>query len=143
MTPYFVNFGRNMLLSGDDYVHEQMVFIEDGTQVGAVSRNEHFRAMFTDIKERLEIATEKACDRYNLRRRHIEYLPNQLVWRKNYVISDATKYFSKKLAPKYVGPFYIKKRISPWTYELRDVEGNSKGIWQVKDLKPSPDSELD
>ena len=58
---------------------------------------------------------------------------------KNYVLSDAAKYFTRKLAPSYVGPFYIHKRLSPWTYELRDAEGNSKGVWHTKDLKPGPD----
>ncbi|KAG5888183.1 hypothetical protein JTB14_016399 [Gonioctena quinquepunctata] len=60
-----------------------------------------------------------------------------MVWKRNYVLSGASKYFTRKLAPKYVGPYYIKKRLSPWTYELRDVDGNSKGSWHVKDLKPS------
>lgn len=141
LTPYFINFGRNMILSGDDYDQKDFLGVDDGTQLGSASRNEHFRSMFRDVKDRLEVANQKSCDRYNLRRRHVEYLPNQLVWRKNYVLSDAAKFYTKKLAPKYVGPFYIKKRISPWTYELRDAAGNSKGVWQVKDLKPSLDDE--
>lgn len=143
LTPYFVNFGRNMILSGEDYVKQDLLGVEDGTQVGAATRNEQFRAMFADVKERLEIANQKSCDRYNLRRRHVEYFPNQIVWRKNYVLSDAAKYFTRKLAPKYIGPFFIKKRISPWTYELRDEKGNSKGVWQVKDLKSAPDEVSD
>lgn len=141
LTPFFINFGRNMILSGEDYCHKDLLGIEDGTQMGGVTRNEHFRAMFSDVRNRLEEATQKACDKYNLRRRQVEYLPNQVVWRRNYVLSDATKYFTKKLAPKYIGPFYVKKRISPWTYELRDEKGNSKGVWQVKDLKSTPDDD--
>lgn len=138
LTPYFINFGRNMVLSGEDYSFKEALGCEDGTQEGATSRNNHFRAMFQDVKDRLELANEKSCDRYNLRRRHVEFLPNQVVWRRNYVLSDASKYFTKKLAPKYIGPFFIKKKISPWTYELRDDLGNPKGVWQVKDLKSSP-----
>lgn len=141
LTPYFMNFGRNMILSGEDYAHKDLLGLEDGTQVGSCSRNEHFRAMYADIKDRLEIAGQKGGDRYNLRRRHVEYLPNQAVWRRNYTLSDAAMYYTKKLAPKYIGPFFIKKKISPWTYELRDEAGNSRGVWQAKDLKPTPDDD--
>lgn len=136
LTPYFINFGRNMVLSGSDYFTKGILDIEGGVQTSALSRNESFRQMFADVQKRLKAAAEKSCDKYNLRRRHVEYLPNQLVWKRNFVLSDAVKYFSQKLAPKFVGPFLIKKRLSPWTYELADADGNSKGVWHTKDLKP-------
>lgn len=94
--------------------------------------------MYEDVRKRLNQAAEKNAKSYNLRRRHEEFLVNQPVWKRNYVLSDAQKYFSKKLAPRFVGPFYIKKRISPWTYELRDEEGVAKGTWHAKDLKAHP-----
>lgn len=128
LTPYFIKFGRNIIWSGEDYSQKDLLGIEDGTQVSSATRNDHFRAMFRDVKKRLEAATQKCCHQYNPRRRHVEYLLNQAVWRKNYVFSDAGKYFTRMLAPKYVGPFFVKRRISPWTYELRDEKGNSKGV---------------
>lgn len=136
LTPYFVNFGRNMMLSGEDYRPENLLLDDDGRQNGTLSRNVHFKDMFQDVRKRLEEAGKKSCERYNLRSRHVEYLPNQLVWKRNYVLSDAAKHFSQKLAPKFVGPYFIKKRLSPWVYELRDSDGNSKGVWHTKDLKP-------
>lgn len=138
LTPFFVNFGRNMILSGEDYANTFINDDGDGTQTGDLSRNESFKKMFLDIKTRLEVAGKKSCDRYNLRCRHVEYLPNQPVWKRNFALSDAAKYFSHKLAPKFIGPFYVKKRLSPWTYELRDEQGNDKGVWHAKDLKPGP-----
>lgn len=143
LTPYFINFGRNMALSGADYLSTDTLTLEDGEQAGEKSRNEAFREMFADVRKRLEVAGKKSCDRYNLRCRNVEYLPNQVVYKRNYVLSDAAKFFSHKLAPRFVGPFYIRKRLSPWTYEIRDEFGNSKGIWHVKDLKPSPEDPED
>lgn len=142
LTPYFINFGRNMVLSGTDYSSKDLLDVEDGSQTCENSRNESFRNMFKEVRNRLEISGKRSCDRYNLRCRNIEYFPNQLVWKKNYVLSDASKFFTQKLAPKYVGPFYVKKRLSPWTYELQDEKGDSKGVWHVKDLKPGPDVEV-
>lgn len=138
LTPFFVNFGRNMMLSGKDYKDDENSGIQDGTEFDGRNRSEKFKQMFADVKKRLEVAGKKSCDRYNLRCRHVEYLPNQLVWRRNYVLSEASKYYSQKLAPKFIGPYYIHKRLSPWLYELRDSNGNLKGSWHSKDLKPCP-----
>ncbi|KAJ8964964.1 hypothetical protein NQ317_017107 [Molorchus minor] len=72
---------------------------------------------------------------YNLRRRNEEFDVHQMVWKRNFVLSDASKYFSKKLAPQFVGPFSVKRKLSPWTYELEDKDGRSVGIWNAKNLK--------
>ncbi|KAJ8985444.1 hypothetical protein NQ317_017076 [Molorchus minor] len=98
-------------------------------------REDGFRKLFKEVRKRLDEAAKKNQRVYNLRRRHEEFLPNQMVWKRNFVLSDAAKYYTSKLAPKYVGPYYVKKRVSPWTYELRDGNGVSKGVWNIKDLK--------
>lgn len=100
---------------------------------------EQFKALFDSVRKKLEMANNKASEVYNLlRRRCEEHIPGQLVW--NFVLSDATKHFSSKLTPKYIGPFYIHKKISPWTCALRDAGGKvvarSSG---GGDLKMGPD----
>lgn len=60
-------------------------------------------------------------------------MPNQLVYRRNYTLSDKARFYTAKLAPRYVGSLFIMKKLSLWTYELRDESGISKGI--SKDLK--------
>lgn len=72
---------------------------------------------------------------YNLRRRENRHDEGDWVWRRNYVNSDASRYYAAKLAPEYVGPFKIKKRLSSATYLLVDKEGKPAGEWNVKDLK--------
>ncbi|KAG5866198.1 hypothetical protein JTB14_031868 [Gonioctena quinquepunctata] len=63
LTPYFVNFGRNMALSGDDYAESKLFECEEETQGVESSRNEKFRHMFLDVRKRLERAGEKSCER--------------------------------------------------------------------------------
>jgi len=134
LSPFFINFGRNMCLSGKDYSLTPCV--EEGSM--PTSRNEAFNKVFVEVKRRLEVAGQKGVARYNLRKRNEEYLPGQRVWRKNYVLSDAAKYFSSKLAPKFIGPLIIHRRLSPWTYELKDLDGKVQaGSWHSKDLKPA------
>ncbi|GLV31388.1 hypothetical protein CBL_20022 [Carabus blaptoides fortunei] len=57
--------------------------------------------------------------------------------------SGVTKLYAKhrhnKLAPKYVGPFVIRRKMSDVTYDLADQSGKERGIWHVKDMKPGPD----
>ncbi|KAJ8964168.1 hypothetical protein NQ317_016442 [Molorchus minor] len=83
-------------------------------------RQEGFNKLFLDVRKR---------------RRNEQFLVDQPVWRRNFALSNAANFFTSKLAPKFVGPFYISKCLSPWTYELRDKNGISKGVWNAKDLK--------
>lgn len=132
-SPYYINFGRNMVLDGEEF-RKKMVNEEEEDRP-TVDRSEGFRKLFQEVRERLDRAARKSEKTYNLRRRAERFIPNQRVWRRNFAQSNAARYFTSKLAPKYVGPFYVKKCVSPWTYELRDENGISKGIWSAKDLK--------
>lgn len=61
---------------------------------------------------------------------------NQKVWRRKKALSDAAKHFNAKLAPSFVGSFWIKRRVGTTTYELMNNEGKACGVWHVQDLKP-------
>lgn len=123
ITPYFANFGTIMTLSGDDY-DKLILNKEDGIQTAEISRNALFIEMFLSIKSRLKKVAKKTVERYNLRRRWETLEPNQLVWRRNFVLSGDARYFAKKLAPRYLGPLYVHKRVSPRTYVLRYDNGS-------------------
>lgn len=138
VSPFFVNFGRNMIVSGTEYQDKGRIEDEGDVDWAERSRNNVFREIYKDVKRRLEISGKRSAERYNLRKRSEQYVPGQAVWKKNYVLSDAKRHFSGKLAPRYLGPFYVKKRISPWVYELVDGHGKSKGNWHTKDLKSGP-----
>lgn len=141
LTPYFVNFGREIVLSGRDHkgqdLENEPINIARGKVEDFTHRSEAFVRVYKDIKLRLQQAYEKSKNRYDLRRRVMEYLPNQLVWRKNFVLSDASKYFSAKLADKYVGPFMIHRRVGRDNYELKDLSDKVlPGTWHSSHLKP-------
>lgn len=58
------------------------------------------------------------------------------MWKKEYNLSDARKYFTAKLAPKYSGPYTLKNVIGYNVYHLVDDKSESKGNLHVKDIKP-------
>lgn len=142
MTPYFANFGREMQLNGNKSSDIPDTDILNNVQF--TDRNDLTKKtpgldkLYTDIVKRLEIAYHKNKTIYDLRRRSANFAVGDSVWRRNYVLSDASKYFNAKLAPKFIGPFLIKKKVSYQTYELSDATGLSKGVWHAKDLKSNP-----
>ena len=95
-----------------------------------------FEKLYQEVQEKIKVTRARNQRRYNLRRRPVEYIPGQEVWRRNKSLSDAVNYYSAKLAPTYIGPFIIKRKTGSCTYELQDQAGLNKGIWHVKDLKP-------
>lgn len=138
-TPYFVVFGREMpsnVHRPDDT--EPVSFGIDKNEL-ARDRSEAFKKLYAEVKLRLERASEKNKRYYDLRHRDVTYKVGSRVYKRNFVLSDAAKFFSSKLAPKYEGPFIVSKKLSPWTYELKDMNGKFRGAWHAKDLKPSPD----
>jgi hypothetical protein len=140
-SPYFANFGRNYVSTGDQHQHP----LENKNPSSDIDRRlEGFHKMFERISERLKHAHQRSKHQYNLRRRPVQYQPGDLVWRKNKILSDAANFVSAKLAPRFVGPYKIRRKTGTCTYELEDDHGIRKGIWHVQDLKPSHvDSDLE
>lgn len=143
-TPYFVNFGREMNLTGE----RRWISSGDGDDTPVVFRREpedfmcrssSFARLYRDIRLRLQKAYEKSKARYDLRHRPVRLFPNQLIWRKNFVLSDAAKYYTAKLADKYVGPFLIHRQTSNNSYELKTLDGKVlPGSWSIEHLKAHP-----
>lgn len=134
-TPFELNFGRKYVSHGSFY----------GKTLSTNDINFEERKVplledsFNIVKAKLDSAYERSRKIYNLRRRHVEFRPGDFVWRKNYVLSNAERSFATKLAPKFLGPFRIKKKIGYNTYVLEDDENSGKRVWHVKDLKPHSD----
>lgn len=144
LTPNFVNYGREVYFSGsrnDPPTDTPAISAYDDPKGVSVALNK----VFKDVQKRLKDAYNRTKIPYNLRRRDERFHLGQMVWKKNYVLSDATRKFTGKLAPKYIGPYKISQVLSPWTYELTDPSGRLVGTWHGKDLKAHPpdDSEND
>ncbi|KAG5871690.1 hypothetical protein JTB14_026970 [Gonioctena quinquepunctata] len=133
-TPYFTNFGKEMCVHGKD--HAILDRLPDAIPSQTLENSsEHFRKIFKDVRNRLDKAFEKGRHRYNLRHRDIQYKVGDKVWRKGHFQSKAAQYFSAKLAPRFIGPFTVHKKVSPWAYELLDGKGVGRSL-EFKDLKP-------
>jgi transposase InsO family protein len=128
-SPYFLNFGREMILDGKTYEVSDLLEQQD--------RNEELETL-KEVRERakqnLRKAYEKYAHNYNLRTRARQFNVGDIVWRKNYCLSNASDKFCAKLAPKYIKSM-VKKRNGN-VYDLQDENGKFSGTYQVKDLLP-------
>lgn len=136
-SPAFINFGRIVPISGDFYGKNE----ETISNLSAYNRKQYadnlgnLQEIYDKICKGLHQAHERNKKTYNFRKRDIEFFVNDMVWKRNKVLSDAKKDFAKKLAPKYV-LCKIKRKLSKLTYELVDENNQNIGIWHIKDLKP-------
>lgn len=137
-TPAYLNHGRELARSGEDYGGEQSGNVAEEL---VVNRGKHLEkmkkmsALYEEVKKNLNAAYEKSRHSYNLRRRQQTYQAGELVWCRTHPQSDSGEYFSQKLAPKF-RKFKIRKMVTPLIAELEDLEnGQSAGRWHIQDLK--------
>lgn len=137
-TPAFLLFARNIPIDGTFYgpVAENSVLSPDKENYIHREKDiQNLPPIFTEIRKRLKKAHETNSKYYNLRKRPDTFAVNDVVWKRTYYLSDASKSFAAKLAPKFV-LCRITKAVSRLVYELEDQAGNRLGKWHIKDLKP-------
>lgn len=135
-TPAFLVHGRELVVCGSHYTEN-----DDPTEIVFVPRDSyaenlgHLSGIFDRVQARLWHSHQKNSQRYNTRRKQVEFNVGDIIWKRCYLQSDKDAYFSKKLAPKYQ-KCKIKSKRSPLVFELVDMSGRDLGAWHVKDFKP-------
>lgn len=86
-----------MILSGEEHTGNDVADNDNEVKLDAGVKNELMRKLFEDVRQRLQKIFRVTEARYNLRRRDVTFLPNQLFWRRNFVLSDASKYYTTNL----------------------------------------------
>ena len=138
-SPHFINFGRESIVLGSWYqsssLTEQDIRFTD-RKIYTDSLNE-MDSIYTKVGRNLNKAYERNRKYYNLRRRPHEYSVNEVVWKRDFPLSDAGRYFSSKLAPKFIKCRVVRK-VSALVYELCRLDSNKNiGRWHVKDILKS------
>lgn len=137
-TPSFLNFGRTVPNSGDYYgqlknlkeeelsIDNRETLVHDVNQLSSIHQK---------VTKRLKLAYQRNAKHYNLRKRPLKFTKGDFVWKKNYTLSDASKFYNQKLAPKYI-KCRVLEVTGPLTYRLASENGKGVGVWHLKDLKP-------
>lgn len=134
VTPYFALFGTNMMTHGRNYdLVRRLNAVEDG-EILLLPRQKRLQCIREKIRLNLAKANEKGAKTYNIRTRDIRFVPGQEVYRRNFVLSDSSKYLSSKLCPKFV-KCRIVQSVGKNMYELENLNGKKVGIFHAKDIK--------
>lgn len=134
-TPSFLVYGRELVTCGTHYTDSDL-----GNEIIFLPRDIYaenlgcLSGLFDDVQAKLWHAHEKNTAHYNLRRKAAEFNVGDIVMKRAYVLSDKDKYFSKKLAQKFIKCRITHKK-SPLVYVLEDMSGKDLGTWHIKDLK--------
>lgn len=134
-TPFFLNFGREIIVSGNEYKGsdfnaEDIKFAARDTWASDL---QELNDIFSQVRTSLRQSYERNKIQYNLRRRDVQFDIGNIVWRRSFVLSDASKHFSAKLAPKFLRSKVIGK-ISPVAYRLSDMNDKPVGTFHIKDI---------
>jgi transposase InsO family protein len=138
-TPNFVNFGRELVVLGNDFKKQRelgtVIYNDDYLEV---TRKKLFGELFERVKTNIDKAFVNYSHYYNLRKRPLRYTVGDVVWMENHHQSSAADKFSAKLAPKYRKCRILEKRGTN-VYVLEDMNGKRLGAYDVSMLKRNLD----
>lgn len=135
-TPYFILYGHEINLSGEDFRKEPQGAEESLRKY--IDRTKHMKEKtFEYVSKNLKKAYLKAEHNYNLRIRKppAGFDIGQSIYRKNFRVSNAGERYNAKYGPLFVPCKVVGKRGNS-SYELQDSNGKNIGWWPACHLKP-------
>lgn len=132
-SPYYLNFGRNMMTNANDYLIPNLANYSDEREV-VQDRVDPLEKARKIAKENLIKAHQRSSKHYNLRTRPISFNVGDFVWKKNFTQSDAAKKICAKLLDPYV-KCRVKTKAGTNTYVLEDLNGKELGLFHTNAIK--------
>lgn len=130
ITPYMAVFGENIAHTGHD--HRLRILDDDEDEMPTRDKFERIRS---HIIAALEEAYDIRAHRYNLRARTIEYKVGDVVYKRNFKLSNASAKYTAKLDNQYE-MVRIHERIGSNCYRLIDTNGKVlPGTYSTQDMR--------
>ena len=133
MSPYEALFGHRIIEHGTDYKLLRELGGLNHSEIDYIPKVARMNILHTYLKSALEQTHEAYEKKYNLRSRVISYQVGDVLFKRNFTLSDATKHFNAKLSPKFV-KVTVCKIIGNNLYQVIDDKGY-KSVTHSKDLK--------
>jgi hypothetical protein len=125
-SPYFVNFGREMPVSGEDYKTKDIDFNTDKNASDLLKIRE-------EVAKNMKDAFGRYSHYYNLRSKPVSFKVGDTVYKDNFKLSSAIQGYSAKLGPKKIKCKVIAVT-GKNTYRLADMNGKDIGVFHSKHL---------
>jgi len=134
-TPSLLNLGREIHLPYDNVLCGDKPKLTD-PEIISKTLPEKLQQILIHVRNNIIAAHEKNKKYYDARHRHVEYFPGQLVMLKTHFLSKKDEKFTRKLAPKWSGPYRIHKKVHDATYLLCEGNRQLTTPYHVLNLKP-------
>jgi len=134
-SPALLNLGRELRLPFDNALESDSAEFESRIEY---KRNliARLQKLYSQVSDNVEKSQARQKKYYNARHKQIRLQVNDLVLLRSHYLSDKSKKFNKKFAPRWLGPYTVQQECSPVTYRLGELEnGNSVGVHNIKNLK--------
>lgn len=132
---FYLNHGREMIIDGATY-NDNVPF--DGSEMTVdvepfANGLPKLQKIFKEVECHLQKAYRHNARYYNLRKRDVELREGQIIYKRCFPLSNASKYFSAKLSPKFE-KCVVDKKLGKLVYALKSLEGKPLGSFHIKDL---------
>lgn len=88
-----------------------------------------------EVKRSMRNAQLRQARHYNAHRKDAQFQVGDLVWVRAHPLSKASDYFSAKLAPRWIGPAKVEKKLGPVNYRVRWIPDDKEETVNVVNLK--------
>lgn len=135
-TPYFLHHGREMIIDGTIYNSDLPIdksALSLDTSLTFSDNLKELKSIFEKVRKALLVSYHRNAKYYNFRKRPAQLEVGQLVYKRCFHLSKASKHFSAKLAPRFEKCVVAHKR-SPLVYTLKSLNGKLLGDFHIKDL---------
>lgn len=139
-TPYFINFGFEMSTSGNQYKIKDAL-----SKLNNTSELDMAQELFIareEAKSNMLKSYEHNCKYYNLRSRIPNFKVGDIVYRRHFVQSNASKNFCEKFAYKFVKAI-VKEILGSSCYKLVNEKGKEVGVYSAKDIKTYVENDIE
>lgn len=139
-SPAFLNFGRELKLSGHENSTNKAIDLRDlegmsESRTNWGSRMKRLKEVYHLVEENVIRASNNQGKRYNLRRNKENFKVGDRVLKRTVYPSSAGSAVSSKLYPKYEGPFIVVAVSPSGSCQLKSENGKSIGLWHSSKLK--------
>lgn len=136
-TPYFLMHGRESIIDGNLYKNIDKPIPQSQLEVtqsdSHAEKLSELTLIYEKVRKNILTVHNRNAKYYNMRKRHIDLKVGQIVYKKTFFQSDASKHFTEKLAPKFQ-KCIVSAKLSPLVYTLKSLEGKVLGNFHIKDI---------
>jgi len=135
-SPHRLIFGDEIRLNGNlrdfDFLSEEVSLAE--LREAHLKNFQCIKEVYAEVTARIRLAFQRNAVYYNKNKDARDLEVGQVVWRRSFFQSDKAEHFSKKLAPRWIGPLKVVEKKGSSGYILQAEDGSLSGPWHIQDL---------